>query len=88
MNQTMHDCGGTILQGQQTDNGHCYYCDTCGAFRYVADSEPVTIPTSVDTAAIREAYDAGDIASPDDNTTVDCAMEANAAAGERYDCTY
>lgn len=53
-------CGGTILMGPNTDDGHQYYCDRCGAFRY-GDGP---MPTGTDEAANREAYDAGDLESP------------------------
>lgn len=61
-NQRSHDCGGTILWSSSNGESY-YYCDTCGAFRY--ESEGEGLPTGVDPAANRSAWDAGNLESPD-----------------------
>ena len=59
-----HDCGGTILIARcQATYESYYYCDRCGAYRW--GDEPV-LPSGTDAQANGEAWDAGDLESPDE----------------------
>lgn len=60
-----HNCGGTILVGGSNREKH-YYCDNCGAFILADYGEPEDIPTGIDPEANRQAWDAGDICSPEE----------------------
>lgn len=57
--QRIHECGGTILYTAGNDDP-MHYCDRCGAFAYGGRQ----IPSGSNEDANREAFDAGDEASP------------------------
>jgi hypothetical protein len=59
-NYTRHNCGGTILEGGSGEQRH-KYCDRCRAYTYDMDA---AMPTGVDSATNRAAWDDGDEASP------------------------
>lgn len=59
----LHDCGGTILVAYCPETYERYYhCARCGAFR--GGDEPV-LPSGTDPEANQQAWDAGDLESPD-----------------------
>lgn len=60
----LHDCGGTIRAGEPMGCGAAYYyCDRCDAFRF--DDADGLFPTGTDQQANRDAWDNGDLRSPD-----------------------
>lgn len=62
-----HDCGGTIREGAPMFGGWrtpaYFYCDRCGAFRW--EDAPGFFPSGTDAKANRDAWDDGDLRSPD-----------------------
>lgn len=67
-----HNCGGTILQaGNMEDGSGYYYCDHCYAFVIAGDAPADArctsddIPSGTDAAENRRAFDLGECESPE-----------------------
>ena len=61
-----HECGGAIMTAE-LDGKEYHYCDRCAAYTFDLNRK---FPSGMGEAAIREAWDGGDIHSPDPEDVV------------------
>lgn len=62
-----HECGGMVLIGGWSEHPH-QYCDGCGAFTH--DVEAAELPSGVNVAANRRAWNDGEFRSEDATASV------------------